>query len=81
MTVPPDVLGIDFAAMECEIDLGTGITDLRIRLFEADEKRKNPAGDIDLVPYGLPPILNLALPLACRESTVQAPFESRKRAV
>jgi len=41
MTVPTRcALAIDFAAIECEIDLGTGITDYEFRLLEADEKRK-----------------------------------------
>ena len=45
--------GIDLAAIEGEIDLGTGITDNEFRLLEADQKRKKLPGDIDLVPYGL----------------------------
>ena len=41
--------GIDLTASESEIDLGTGITHNEFRFLEADQKRKNPAGYIDLV--------------------------------
>ena len=41
--------GIDLTASDSEVDLGTGITDNKFRFLEADQKRKNPAGYIDLV--------------------------------
>ena len=41
--------GIDLAAIEGEIDLGTGITDDEFRLLETDQEHKEPPGDIDLM--------------------------------
>jgi hypothetical protein len=45
--------GIDFAAQKSQVNLRSGISNNELGISETEKEREEPAGDVDIVPYGL----------------------------